>query len=311
MIFRFNHPHRRADRLPGIVDTQIWRVSICCALLYVSASGWAYAAQPPKDPTATEADRATVAVLSRTGLQEPKVISDIDLTDPFRTVSKWRLLIVRENGPPPPQAASVEVHGPLTVCFLKDLVPRCERRFSWKISGQPRWFTTAYNLLEARVVHARGNRREPLLLLRMCGVLNANGNCGTATELYRYHRQSDRFVREFSNIKGRNNNPATRFVQRGPLRGDIIVDYPTAHAPYRYWIEVYRAGESGRYVRILRYRGHTGYADGNVLQVPDSEMAELFRRLGLWHRGDPPPLPAHPPAGCSRVVIRDQEEWCR
>lgn len=164
--------------------------------------------------------------------------------------------------------------------------------------------------MSTRVVYAGRNHRKPLLMLRLCGALNAYANCGTATAMYRYDRRSDRFIRVFFNTKGRNNNPATRFVGRGPLRGDVIVDYPTAHTPYRYWIEVYKAGESGRYARILRYRGHTGYADGNELEVPDSEMPEILRHLGLWHSGDPLPVPAHRPPGCTHLVMRDQEEWC-
>ncbi len=309
-MFKFNHVPPRARTLPGILGMPARWPTICCALVFALAAASARGAQPDKDLAATKVERTVVAALSKSGLQDPKVISDVDLTVPFRTTSPWRLLVVRENGLPSPQTASVEEHGPLTVCFVKGVAPHCDRRFSWKSPGQPRWFTTAYDLLAVRVVYAEPNHREPLLLLRMCSVLNAYGNCGTATELYRYERSGDRFVREFLNTKGRDNNPATRFVQDGPLRGDIIVDYPTAHPPYTYWIEVYRAGKSGRYARILRYRGHTGYADGNVLQVPDSEMAEILRHLGLWHRGDPLPVPAHPPAGCTHVVMRNQEEWC-
>ena len=282
-----------------------------CAFLLSLVANCALGAQPAGESTATEVDRAVVSALSNAGVQEPKVISDVDLTVPFRTLSRWRLVIVREDGPPPVQTAPVEEHGPLAVCFVKGVRPHCARGFSWKIAGEPGWFTTAYHLLAARVVYAGRNRRGPLVLLRLCDALNAFGPCGTATELYRYERGSNRFVRVFLNVKGRDNNPATRFVRRGPLRGDIIVDYPTAHAPYRYWVEVYKAGKSGQYVRILRYRGHTGYADGNVLQVADSEMAEILRHLGLWHRGDPLPVPAHLPEGCAHLVLRDQEEWCR
>lgn len=80
-------------------------------------------------------------------------------------------------------------------------------------------------------------------------------------------------------LTGRNNNQETRFVERGPLQGNVIVDYPTQDAPYTYWIEVYNAGESSQYVQILRYRGRTGYGDGNPLAVADSEMPEILRRL--------------------------------
>ena len=310
-MFRLNHVSSRSRALSRNHVLPAKRLPMYCALLLALTAKCALGAQPAEDSTARKVDRAVVAALSKAGVPEPKVISDVGLTVPFRTLSQWRLVIVRENGPPPPQAASVEAHGPLTVCFAKGVVPHCARKFSWKIAGEPGWFTTAYDLLATRVVYAGRNHREPLLLLRLCSVLNAYGNCETATELYRYQRGSDRFVREFFNVKGWNNNPATRFVARGPLRGNVIVDYPTTHAPYRYWVEVYKAGKSGKYVRILRYRGHTGYADGNALQVADSEMAEIFRHLGLWHPGDPLPVPAHLPEGCGHVVMRDQEEWCR
>lgn len=118
---------------------------------------------------------------------------------------------------------------------------------------------------------------------------SSNGNCGVATALYGYDQRADHFYHAFLNVTGRNNNQSTRFVESGPLRGDVIVDEPTADAPYTYWIEVYRAGALGRYVRVLRYRGHTGYGDGNPMAVVDSEMPEILRRLGLWHPGDPFP----------------------
>lgn len=310
-MFRFNPTALRSVAPPRAPGSPARWLPACCALLLALATTCASGAQPGGDFTAVKVDRAVVAKLSKAGVQDPKVIADVDLTGPFRTVSSWRLVVARENGPPPPQVASVEEHGPLTVCFVKGVTPHCAVGFSWKIAGEHTWFTTAYHLLTNRVVYAERSHRKPLLILRLCGALNAYANCGTATALYRYDRRSDRFVREFLNTKGRDNNHATRFVERGPLRGDVIVDYPTAHTPYRYWIEVYKAGKSGRYARILRYRGHTGYADGNVLEVPDSEMPEILRHLGLWHRGDPLPVPAHRPPGCTHPVMRDQEEWCR
>jgi hypothetical protein len=98
-------------------------------------------------------------------------------------------------------------------------------------------------------------------------------------------------------------------METGPLRGDVIVDFPTQHAPYAYWIEVFAAGKSGQYTRILRYRGHTGYNDGNRLPVADSEMPAILERLGLWKRGDSLPLPADR-FGCIRPYLSRGEEWC-
>ena len=141
--------------------------------------------------------------------------------------------------------------------------------------------------------------------------MSGDGDCAIATALYLYDKGTDRFIRVFLNRTGRNNNQATRFVESGPLQGDVIVDNPTENAPYTYWIEVYRAGNSGQYGQILRYRGRTGYADGNPLAVADSEMPEILHRLGLWHPGDPLPAPAHLPQGCRHLFMRHGEEWCK
>ena len=97
----------------------------------------------------------------------------------------------------------------------------------------------------------------------------------------------------------------------GSLQGDMIVDAPTDNAPYGYWIEVFSQHRSGRYERILKYRSHTGYCDGNPLPVADSEMPEIMERLGVWKLGDPLPIPMHEPSDCGRLVMRHGEEWCR
>lgn len=168
-----------------------------------------------------------------------------------------------------------------------------------------------HDLFAGSVVYANQNKSSPLLFVKVCGEAAGNGNCAIATALYMYNKGADRFVRVFLNLTGRNNNQATRFIESGPLRGDVIVDHPTENAPYTYWIEVYRAGDSGQYGQILRYRGRTGYGDGNPLAVADSEMPEILHRLGSWQPGDPLPVPAHLPQGCSHVFMRHGEEWCK
>jgi len=173
------------------------------------------------------------------------------------------------------------------------------------------WFDTPYHLFAGSVVYANQNKLSPLLFLKVSGAASGDGDCGIATALYTYDKSNDRFLRVFLNLTGRNNNQATRFVESGPLQGDVIVDNPTENAPYTYWIEVYRVGDSGQYGQILRYRGHTGYADGNPLAVIDSEMPAILHRLGLWQPGDPLPAPAHLPQGCHHLFMRHGEEWCR
>jgi hypothetical protein len=144
------------------------------------------------------------------------------------------------------------------------------------------WADTPYHLFASSIVYGGENKTRPFLFAQVCGAgaMSGDGDCGIANALYRYDKGADRFIRVFLNRTGRNNNQDTRFVESGPLQGDVIVGNPTENAPYTYWIEVYRAGDSGQYGRVLRYRGLTGYSDGNPLAVADSEMPEILHRRG-------------------------------
>jgi hypothetical protein len=189
----------------------------------------------------------------------------------------------------------------------------CALHFYQQVRNDMPWADTPYHLFASNIVYGGPTKTRPFLFVEVCGAgaMSGDGDCGIATALYTYDKDNDRFTRVFLNLTGRNNNQATRFVESGPLQGDVIVDNPTEDAPYSYWIEVYRAGSSGQYGRILRYRGFTGYSDGNPLAVADSEMPEILYRLGLWKPGDPLPLPAHLPQGCSHLFMRRGEEWCK
>jgi hypothetical protein len=201
-------------------------------------------------------------------------------------------------------------HGPLIICFVHNISPDCSEKL-YKVHGDEQdWFGTPFDLRDSRVVYGGEGNTHPILLLKTCGAFGADGNCGIATALYDYDRTTDRFFKTFLNVTGRNGNQVTRFVETGPLRGDVIVDYPTDNAPYSYWIEVFRLGSSKQYSQILRYRGHTHYGDGNTLAVPDSEMPEILRRLGLWKPGDLLPIPSGKAGDCRHPVLRNQEEWC-
>jgi len=137
-----------------------------------------------------------------------------------------------------------------------------------------------------------------------------NGNCLVSTFLFAYDRKADKFRVVFFNMTGRNNNEETRFVENGPMLGSIVVAYPTNNAPFTYFVEVYKRMSDSDYSRVLKYRGKTGYGDGNPLAVIDSEMPETLRRLGLWKTGDPLPVPPRMPRGCTRLVMRKGVEWC-
>ena len=82
----------------------------------------------------------------------------------------------------------------------------------------------------------------------------------------------------------------------------VIVAYPTSDAPFTYFVEVYKRTSDSEYSLALRYRGHTGYGDGNPLAVVDSEMPETLRRLGLLKTGDA--LPAVVGIWCRLALLR-------
>jgi hypothetical protein len=286
--------NQRAFRLSAL--------SLCCAFLIAATPPNFLNAEKPNMIPGEEVDRSVIASLSHQGVTKPRVVSHIDLTEPFGTVTQWTFVAVQDGGHSIP---GFEDHGPIFLCLVKAASPDCALHLYQQVDDVP------YHLFAGGVVYANQNKSSPLLFLKVCGAAGGNGDCWVATALYKYDKVADRFIRVFLNHTGRNNNEDARFMESGPLQGDVIVDYPTENAPYTYWIEVYRAGNSEQYGRILRYRGLTGYSDGNPLAVADSEMPEILRRLGLWQPGEPLPVPAHLPKGCGDLFMRHGEEWCK
>lgn len=292
-------------------DSLIGALLLCCAFLGGVLMTRSSAAEQPGSATAAQIDQSVISSLASHGFKRLRVISHIDLTKPFQTSSQWTLVVVRDDGPPSQQLAGPEEHGPVFVCLVRSATPDCAQKLYRHVGGEDQWSETPFHLLSSRIVYTGPDDLNPLLLVKVCGAEGINGNCGIATAIYSYSVPADRFVRVFLNLTGRNNNEATRFVESGPLQGDVIVNRPTEHAPYAYWIEVFKQERSKNFVRILRYRGRTGYGDGNPLAVADSEMPEILRRLGLWQPGDALPIPARPPSGCNHLVMRRGEEWCK
>lgn len=287
---------------------QITSLALLCAFLGGVLTPPPSGAETPQAISAAQIDKSALAALSRQHLTKPEVISHLDLTKPFRTAVQWTLVVVEDMARP---SDAQEDHGPIVVCLVQSATLDCAQHFYEPVPGETPEYPAPYHLFASRVVYAGSDDSGPLLLVQVCTAEMFDGNCGIATVLYRYDSPTNRFVRVFLNVTGRNNNEATRFVETGSLQGDVIVDYPTEHAPYTYWIEIYRAQPSGQYQRILRYRGHTGYSDGNPLAVADSEMPEILRHLGFWKPGDVLPAPAHLPRGCSHLYMRADEEWCK
>jgi len=272
------------------IALRIPALSLCCAFLTAAITPHFLSAEKPKAIPGEEVDRSVIAALSHQGITKPKVVFHIDLTEPFGTATQWTFVVVQDGGQ---LIDDFEDHGQILLCLVKAAVPDCAQHLYQQTGSDMPEFDRPFHFFAGTVVYANQNKSNPVLFLKVCGTAGGNGNCAIATALYMYDKGADRFIRVFLNHTGRNNNEATRFVESGPLQGDVIVDYPTENAPYTYWIEVYRAGDSGQYGRILRYRGVTSYSNGNPLAVADSEMPEILRRMGLWQPGDPLPPKDH------------------
>ena len=271
-------------------------------------------AQTRPDPTAI--DQAVISKLSAQFGINSRVTTHLELTQTFQTKSSWSLVVAKQ----PDEESSVEDGGgnrigAVSLCFVENGEPDClEKMFQTKyreekisfVFGEP----TFHQLFASDVVFSGPGKTLPLLRIKSCMNRGANGNCGVSTFLFAYDRKADRFRVVFFNMTGRNNNEETRFVESGPLLGSVLVAYPTSDAPFTYFVEVYKRTSDSEYSRTLRYRGHTGYGDGNPLAVIDSEMPETLRQLGLWKTGDALPVPPRMPGGCTRLVMRKGVEWC-
>jgi hypothetical protein len=265
---------------------------------------------------ATEIDQAVISKLSAQFGINSKVITHLDLTQPFQTKSQWSLVAAKqpdeESGA---QDGAGNRRGAISLCFVENGEPDCsEEMFLAKYREEKTDFDSGpgpfYELFASDVVFAGPGRTLPLLRIKSCTMSGANGNCGVSTFLFAYDRTAERFRVVFFNMIGRNNNQEARLVEKGPLLGSEIVAYPTNDAPFTYFVEVYKRISDSEYSRVLRYRGNTRYNDGNPLAVIDSEMPETLRRLGLWKTGDPLPVPPRMPRGCTRLVMRKGVEWC-
>lgn len=276
-------------------------------------AAWGLGAQVRVD--ATEIDQVVIAKLRAQFGINAKVITRVDLTQPFRTKSRWTFVVAKQ----PDEESSVvdgtgERVGAVRFCFIENGQPDCSadlfrtrhREEEVVLSDGESPF---YEFLGGGVVYSGPGRTLPLLLVKGCSNRGATGNCGVSTSLFDYDRKAERFRIVFLNVMGRNNNQEARFVESGPILGSVVVAYPTDDAPFTYFVEVYKRASGGDYSRVLKYRGKTGYGDGNPLAVIDSEMPETLRRLGFWRPGDPLPVPPRMPRGCT-LVLRKGVEWC-
>lgn len=290
--------------------SKAWAVSVA----FVACLFWQSAeADTAGRLPAPEIDKAAVAAIPAWQGKPAQVLQRLDLSEPFSTISQWTFAAMQD--PHPADNPSFEDHGLLAACFAKARSVECAETYSLTYSGESgieSLKTGMYSLYDAEVVYTGSGKTDPLLWLQTCSEPAMNGDCNVRTVIYGYDRKADRFHPVFVNdTRGKNNNQEARFIHDGPLRGNVIVNTPTDNAPFIYWIEVYARQGSGDYSRILRYRGKTVYGDSNPLAVIDSEMPEILKRLGKWKPGDALPVPESAPKGCTRLVMRNGEEWCR
>jgi hypothetical protein len=287
------------------------RHAIFALIATVILTQGASAKQPPTD-AAPKIDRSVLTTLTSLYGTTSTLVEHVDLATPFKTASPWTLVVAKEadgRGYDQDPADNTVI----SLCFVKAGVPDCSEKAVRKQYREHHFDDTKrpfYQFFESKVVYLDAAHTSPLLLLRTCTYGGVNGNCGKATLLYRYDRSTDDFRLVFFGITGRNNNQETRFVEKGPLMGSVIVAYPTTDAPYTYYVEVYRWRGAESYRQVLRYRGKTGYRDGNGLPVIDSEMPQILQHLGMWKPGDAPPSPDDTPTGCTRLFMRGGTEWC-
>lgn len=298
-------------------------VIVWCVLLVGSLLGQAAATTDALRPSRAEVEQAVIDSIPVWQGHRATVLKYLDLTQRFQTSSPWAL-VVAQDPHPQQQDVSFDPRNPIVICLVNTLTPHCTefQQCGITTSGDPPWYASwfrnsceparIFGVAGVKVVYTGARNTHPLLLVKTADMGGGNGSHNVRATLYRYARSTNRFRSVFTHDSGgANNNQAARFVEHGPLQGDVIVDYPTGHPPYAYWVEVFAPHGNGKYRRILRYRSITHYGDGNPLAVADSEMPEIMKRLGFWKPGDALPMPPHAPKDCGPLIMRHGEEWCK
>lgn len=237
--------------------------------------------------------RISTALASLAAAAPPSALaSNLDLSAPFGLPPGWAL--VTTQGPDVEDPGGNRAPGALHLCITGDGGKTCRPALDDMLAttGKATAFDTAHYLERARIV--RPAPGLPLLWVQVASVHAGNGDQIVGRMALAYDRSRQRFVPVYARRTGRSNNQEVRFIDKGALRGAIVVAEPTTDAPYAFWITVDRLTRDGRYAPVLRYRSGTRYGDGNPLAVIDSEMPETLRRLDLWRPGSALPLPDSP-----------------
>jgi hypothetical protein len=238
-----------------------------------------------------------------------RLIADIDLAAPFHTRTPWRFTAVQEPPVDDPIMGEGKIPGPVHICIHGGAPGQCEPHLQQTVvpPAKDAIYSQPYSLDEARIVHPRGDGAAPLLLVQIASARSVDGGRLVLTQALAYRRDVDGFVSVYDHVTGSNHNEEVRYVDVGPLRGDIISAEPTSNAPFAYWVAVDAFTPGHAYRQVLRYRSATRYGDGNPLPVIDSETPNILARLGLWRDGEPLPVPAR---ACAKPRLAHRELWC-
>lgn len=250
---------------------------------------------------------AFVSVGLAQAAQAPTIVKSLDLSKPFAARSIWRLTATQSPDVADPTGFLDDmVPGPIRLCLRKAPTAPCDPSLKATVGepGKADFFLEPHELARADVV--RSPSGQPLLLVQTGSVHSGNGDQLVRTQLLAYRPAEDRFERVYEHVTGRNNNQQVRYVEAGPLKGDVVSVEPTQDAPFGFWVVV-NAPASGGFQEVLRYRSATRYGDGNPLAVIDSEMPNMAQRLGLWTPGSPLPLPA---GACPSPHLVKMALWC-
>jgi hypothetical protein len=207
----------------------------CCLLAFLALLPLeALATQSTTKTPQTQVGKGVIASLPSLHGSRADILERLDLTRQFDTRTHWMFVVARIPGTRL-DALSLRPlpSGTLAECFVDGLTPHCKYSMPPKPSSLS-WYSTPVDLYSANVVFAGAHHSEPLLLVKAGSAHGGDGDHTVFSQLFAYARPINRFESVFSNTTGSNNSQETRFMDHGPLRGDVIVAVPTHHAPYAY-----------------------------------------------------------------------------